>query len=226
MFNPLVDAPVILIDTSKQRIVGPDHLNDTVHEAAVHELVRGLQYEGVLPGRKAGDVPAGERATDRLAVIAPYRAQVQALKSSLAYRFGKSYEGLVGTVHRLQGSQRPIVILDTTAGSVRSPGSFFNGSGLSEALRPPARALVAQFPVAEPGLQAVVAGVAAPVAVLPRMGAEGPPCCRRARTSVPAPGPASAATSSATTTRKPGTAWLPAHWASGRTTKWSGAWGT
>jgi hypothetical protein len=58
----------------------------SVHEAAVHELVRGLQYEGVLPGRKAEDVPAGEQATDRLAVIAPYRAQVQALKNSLAYR--------------------------------------------------------------------------------------------------------------------------------------------
>lgn len=130
-FNPLVEAPVILIDTSKQRIAGRDHLTNTVHEAAVHELVRGLQYEGVLPGRKAEDVLAGEQATDRLAVIAPYRAQVQALKSSLAYRFGKPYEGLVDTVHRFQGSQRPIVILDTTAGSGRSPGYFFNGSGLS-----------------------------------------------------------------------------------------------
>lgn len=130
-FNPLVDAPVILIDTSKQRIAGRDHLTNTVHEAAVHELVRGLQYEGVLPSRKADDLPAGERATDRLAVIAPYRAQVQALKNSLSYRFGRSYEGLVDTVHRFQGSQRPIVILDTTAGSGRSPGFFFNGSGLS-----------------------------------------------------------------------------------------------
>ncbi|MGC4997207.1 AAA domain-containing protein [Streptomyces sp. DT195] len=130
-FNPLVDAPVILIDTSKQRIAGRDHLTNTVHEAAVHELVRGLQYEGVLPGRKAEDVSAGERATDRLAVIAPYRAQVQALKNSLTYRFGKPYEGLVDTVHRFQGSQRPIVILDTTAGSGRSPGFFFSGSGLS-----------------------------------------------------------------------------------------------
>ncbi|WP_329329067.1 AAA domain-containing protein [Streptomyces luteogriseus] len=134
-FNPLVDAPVILIDTSKQRIAGRDHLTNTVHEAAVHELVRGLQYEGVLPGRKAEDVPAGEQATDRLAVIAPYRAQVKALKNSLAYRFGTSYEGLVDTVHRFQGSQRPIVVLDTTAGSGRSPGYFFSGSGLSSHTR-------------------------------------------------------------------------------------------
>ncbi|WP_424890618.1 AAA domain-containing protein [Streptomyces sp. XH2] len=130
-FNSLVDAPLILIDTSRQRIPGRDHLTNTVHEAAVHELIRGLQYEGVLPGRKWEEVPAGERATDRLAVIAPYRAQVKALKASLAYRFGEQFEGLVDTVHRFQGSQRPIVILDTTAGAGTTPGYFFQGTGLS-----------------------------------------------------------------------------------------------
>ncbi|MGW5490642.1 AAA domain-containing protein [Streptomyces olivaceoviridis] len=130
-FNGLVDAPLILVDTSAQRIPGRDHQTNTVHEAAVHELVRGLQYEGVLPGRKWQDVPAGERATDRLAVIAPYRKQVQALNSSLGYRFGQEYEGLVDTVHRFQGSQRPIVILDTTAGAGRQPGYFYQGTGLS-----------------------------------------------------------------------------------------------
>ncbi|MEU2850915.1 AAA domain-containing protein [Streptomyces syringium] len=130
-FNTIVDSPLILIDTSQQRIPGRDHLTNTVHEAAVHELVRGLQYEGVLPGRKWGEVAAGERATDRLAVIAPYRAQVKALKNSLAYRFGEEFEGLVDTVHRFQGSQRPIVILDTTAGAGAKPGYFFQGTGLS-----------------------------------------------------------------------------------------------
>ncbi|MER8058637.1 MULTISPECIES: AAA domain-containing protein [unclassified Streptomyces] len=130
-FNGLVDAPLILVDSSAQRIVGRDHQTNTVHEAAVHELVRGLQYEGVLPGRKWQDVPAGERATDRLAVIAPYRKQVQALNGSLVHRFGEQYEGLVDTVHRFQGSQRPIVILDTTAGAGRQPGYFYQGTGLS-----------------------------------------------------------------------------------------------
>ncbi|MFE2022475.1 AAA domain-containing protein [Streptomyces sp. NPDC059499] len=130
-FNALVDAPLVLTDSSKQRISGRDHQTNTVHEAAVHELVRGLQHEGVLPGRKWDNVPAGERATDRLAVIAPYRAQVKALKSSLAYRFGQPYKGLVDTIHRFQGSQRPIVVFDTTAGSGKSPGYFYRGSGLA-----------------------------------------------------------------------------------------------
>ncbi|MEU7239031.1 AAA domain-containing protein [Streptomyces sparsogenes] len=130
-FNPLVDAPVILVDTSKQRIPGPDHKANTVNEAVVHELVRGLQYEGVLPGRKWENVAPGERATDRLGVIAPYRAQVQALRGSLKYRFGEEYEGLVDTVHRFQGSQRPIVVLDTAVGAGRDPGFFYRGTGLS-----------------------------------------------------------------------------------------------
>ncbi|MFF0626867.1 AAA domain-containing protein [Streptomyces sp. NPDC004296] len=130
-FNPLVDAPVILVDTSKQRIPGPDHKANTVNEAVVHELVRGLQYEGVLPGRKWGDVAPGERATDRLGVIAPYRAQVQALRGSLKHRFGEEYEGLVDTVHRFQGSQRPVVVLDTAVGAGKDPGFFYQGSGLS-----------------------------------------------------------------------------------------------
>lgn len=130
-FNTLVDAQVMLVDTSRQRISGRDHQTNTVHEAAVHELVRGLQYEGVLPGRKGEQARAGERATDRLAVIAPYKAQVKALQSSLAYRFGEQFQGLVDTVHRFQGSQRPIVILDTTAGAGKKPGFFYESTGLS-----------------------------------------------------------------------------------------------
>ncbi|MEV6484221.1 AAA domain-containing protein [Streptomyces sp. NPDC051576] len=131
--NPLVDATVMLIDTSKQRIAGPDYRANTVNEAVVHELVRGLQYEGVLPGRKwsAGETAAGERATDRLAVIAPYRAQVKALQGSLTYRFGEEYEGLVDTIHRFQGSQRPIVVFDTAVGAGKDPGIFYRGTGLS-----------------------------------------------------------------------------------------------
>ncbi|WP_198533882.1 AAA domain-containing protein [Streptomyces odonnellii] len=131
--NPLVDATVLLIDTSKQRILGPDKKANTVNEAVVHELIRGLQFEQVLPGRKwqAAEVPRGERASDRLAVIAPYRAQVKALQGSLKYRFGEEYEGLVDTIHRFQGSQRPIVVFDTAVGAGKDPGFFYQGAGLS-----------------------------------------------------------------------------------------------
>jgi hypothetical protein len=94
-------------------------------------VVRGLQYDGVLPGRKREDVPPGERATDRLAVIAPYRDQVTALRTTLKERLGADHDGLVETVHRFQGSQRPVVVLDTVAGSANFRGRFYDGAGLN-----------------------------------------------------------------------------------------------
>ncbi|MEV0436790.1 AAA domain-containing protein [Nocardia sp. NPDC050413] len=131
--NSLVDTAMLLIDTSRQRIPGPDNKANTVNEAVVHELIRGLQYEGVLPGRKwqSAEIPAGAQAVDRLAVIAPYRAQVKALQGSLKYRFGAEYEGLVDTIHRFQGSQRPVVIFDTAVGAGKDLGYFYRETGLS-----------------------------------------------------------------------------------------------
>ncbi|WP_406527592.1 AAA domain-containing protein [Streptomyces sp. I8-5] len=129
-FSPLVNAPVILIDTSGHCVPGPNHRTNPVHQAAVHELVRGLQYDEVLPPRKWENVLPGERATDRLAVIAPYRDQVNGLKRTLVERLGADYDGLVDTVHRFQGSQRPVVILDTVAGAGGYAGHFYQGTGL------------------------------------------------------------------------------------------------
>jgi hypothetical protein len=68
-----------------------------------------------------------------MAVIAPYRDQVKALQGSLAYRFGDDYNGVVDTVHRFQGSQRPLVMIDTVAGAGDKLGFFYEGTGLSSA---------------------------------------------------------------------------------------------
>ncbi|OLT24592.1 hypothetical protein BJF83_06270 [Nocardiopsis sp. CNR-923] len=129
--SPLVDRPVVLVDTSDSRVhVGGAgrHKSNPVHEAVIHELVRGLQYDGILPGRKH-DGPVS--ADQRMAVISPYRDQVKHLRSSLKYRFGQEYEGLADTVHRFQGSQRPVVIVDTVAGAGDTPGFFYSGTGMS-----------------------------------------------------------------------------------------------
>ncbi|WP_017582237.1 AAA domain-containing protein [Nocardiopsis valliformis] len=127
----LVDHSVVLVDTSGGRVrVGGSgrHKSNQVHEAVIHELVRGLQHDGVLPGRKHDDpvTPA-----QRMAVISPYRDQVKHLRNSMKYRFGQEYEGLADTVHRFQGSQRPLVIVDTVAGAGDTPGFFYSGTGMS-----------------------------------------------------------------------------------------------
>ncbi|MFI0348932.1 AAA domain-containing protein [Actinomadura sp. 9N407] len=134
--SPLIESPLVLVDTSSRVLNGTGreaHKSNPVHEAAVHELIRGLQYDTVLPARKWKDLPEGERPTDRLAVISPYRNQKKALNASLTYRFGSTYEGLVDTVHRFQGSERPLVVIDMVAGAGAKLGQFYEGTGLSSA---------------------------------------------------------------------------------------------
>jgi hypothetical protein len=134
----LISGSLVLVDTGPRRISYAArrrnaHKSNVVHEAVVHELVRGLQFDSVLPTRKREDTARGERATDRMAVIVPYREQAKTLQKSLAYRFGEGYDGLVDTVHRFQGSQRPLVVVDTVAGAGGKPGWFYDQKGLSSA---------------------------------------------------------------------------------------------
>lgn len=132
--SPLIDSPLVLIDTSSRV---PDrgrrnaHTTNAVHEALIHELIRGLQYDTVLPARKHTGLAEGEGPADRLAVICPYKNQKKALNTSLTHRFGETYDGVVDTVHRFQGSQRPLVVIDTVAGAGDRLGYFYEGVGLS-----------------------------------------------------------------------------------------------
>ncbi|GAB3723276.1 AAA domain-containing protein [Nocardiopsis nanhaiensis] len=129
--SPLVEGAVVLVDTSASRVRlggAGRHRSNKVHEAVIHELVRGLQYDGVLPGRKHEGIGS---PAERMAVISPYRDQVTHLRGSMKYRFGEDFEGLADTVHRFQGSQRPLVIVDTVAGAGDTPGYFYNGTGMS-----------------------------------------------------------------------------------------------
>ncbi|MGK8466486.1 AAA domain-containing protein [Nocardia cyriacigeorgica] len=131
--SALIESPLVLVDTSRAAAVvrrRDAHKSNTVHEAVIHELIRGLQYDTVLPARKWTEVGDGERATDRLAVIVPYNDQKRSLTASLKYRFGEHYDGLVDTVHRFQGSQRPLVVIDTVAGAGKEAGYFYEGTRL------------------------------------------------------------------------------------------------
>ena len=130
--SPLVPAPLVLVDTTMRRMPhargrADGHKTNPVHEAVIHELVRGLQHDTVLPARKWTD----RSPTDTMAVIVPYRDQAKVLSKSLHHRFGEGYEGMVDTVHRFQGSQRPLVVIDTVAGAGNKLGYFYEGTGLS-----------------------------------------------------------------------------------------------
>ncbi|XVV04914.1 DEAD/DEAH box helicase [Actinosynnema sp. CA-248983] len=130
--SPLVPAPLVLVDTAMRRMPhargrADGHKTNPVHEAVIHELVRGLQHDTALPARKWTD----RSPTDTMAVIVPYRDQAKVLSKSLHHRFGEGYEGMVDTVHRFQGSQRPLIVIDTVAGAGSKLGYFYEGTGLS-----------------------------------------------------------------------------------------------
>jgi hypothetical protein len=85
--SALLPSPLVLVDTSSRRMrVGrraAGHLSNAVHEAVIHELIRGLQHDRVLPTRKAPDTSS----TALMAVITPYRDQATVLQKSVRYRF-------------------------------------------------------------------------------------------------------------------------------------------
>lgn len=131
--TPLLKRAVALIDTSDHATFSGTATRNRVHAALVRELVRMLQHDGLLPARRAATSPDAH-----VAVIAPYNDQVRALDRLLKERFGQP-DGASGssgpvrladTVHRFQGSQRPLVIVDTVAGGASGLGPFYRDTGL------------------------------------------------------------------------------------------------
>jgi hypothetical protein len=127
--SPLLSHPLVLLDTQERRVPGTSPRRNEVHAHVIRELVRRLQFDGVLPSRRE----PGAQPDRTLGVLAPYRDQVRYVGRVLDERLGERHEGLVDTVHRFQGSQRPLLVLDTVAGAGRSVGRFFEGVGLSSA---------------------------------------------------------------------------------------------
>ncbi|WP_434581727.1 AAA domain-containing protein [Carbonactinospora thermoautotrophica] len=123
--SPLA-APLVLVDTSEAGAHSGRPTYNLVHAVAIQELVRRVRAEGAL-------LPAEAQAAELrrvLAVIAPYREQVAQLALGLTELLGAPAAGLVDTVHRFQGSQRPVVIVDTTEACAEKLGPFYGETGL------------------------------------------------------------------------------------------------
>src|SRR5699024_590915 len=124
--SPLLEAPLVLIDTSGHTGGRGTARSNHVHAELLREFVRLLQHDQVLPARRAADA----NPADTMAAVAPYRDQVSAIGKHMKERFGPEVDGVVDTVHRFQGSQRDIIMVDTVSGASKSLGSFFTGVGL------------------------------------------------------------------------------------------------
>lgn len=113
----LSGRPVVLVDTS--RLAPRGHMvsrskANLVHAALARELWGALAKQpGLAPDSAIG-------------ILAPYRPQVALLRELMNEDGGQDVA--VGTVHRFQGDERPVIILDLTESAPHRLGSFLGAT--------------------------------------------------------------------------------------------------
>lgn len=121
----LSGRPLVLVDTSSlgpwaSFRAGTASRYNAMHGFVVAALARRLADAGFLP-------PPGER-DDALAVISPYAAQSRLHASMLSDALGRDGAAYASTVHRFQGSEKSLVVLDLTdAPGAGRLGRLLNG---------------------------------------------------------------------------------------------------
>lgn len=117
----LRDNRIILIDTSEY--AGSGQFVSKSKSNLIHAMVIRTLCDQLRPLWQA------EKAVS-LGVISPYRPQAELIKDLLVE--GGRSDVAVGTVHRFQGDERAIMVLDLTESEPHSLGGFFTASSLSE----------------------------------------------------------------------------------------------
>ena len=121
----LSGRPLVLVDTSSlgprtSFRAGTASRYNAMHGFVVAALARRLADAGFLP-------PSGAR-DDSLAVISPYAAQSRLHASMLSDALGRDGAAYASTVHRFQGSEKSVVVLDLTdAPGAGRLGKLLNG---------------------------------------------------------------------------------------------------
>lgn len=114
--------PVVLIDSSDFKPWGETRDGskfNLLHGLIVRKLALLLSAQGlsIIP--------------EAIGVIAPYRAQVELIRSLLE-EVSLDKTIAVGTVHRFQGNERDLILLDLTDGAPHNLGVFFNPRSLRD----------------------------------------------------------------------------------------------
>lgn len=119
---PISNKPFVIVDTSALSPMG--HTVSKSKANLLHAaLVRDLRALLTAPGQSS-------LSDSQLGVIAPYRPQVALLRDLVNEEGGEGVA--VGTVHRFQGDERPVIILDLTESTPHRLGSFLGASSLRE----------------------------------------------------------------------------------------------
>lgn len=119
--SELLGYPIVLIDSS---VLGP------IGQSLGHSKVNLLH--ALLVRRLCVDFAeiTSDRRHEAVGVITPYRAQVELIEELLAEAQIPNVD--VGTVHRFQGEERKVIVLDLTESPPHSLGNFLSSTSLRE----------------------------------------------------------------------------------------------
>lgn len=126
---PLSTAPLLFVDTAPFHPwtalrVGTYSRYNLFHALLVRNIVLHLAETGFLP-------PAGE-LNEAVGAVAPYASQARLIQALLDDRIGPRAAGIAATVHRYQGNEKRVMLLDLTDSIGASLGRFLKAARIEE----------------------------------------------------------------------------------------------
>lgn len=124
--TPWGDEPFIIVDTSK---LEPE--SSTVNNRSRRNVIHALVVEAIAEHLFADGWELDATAKKSFGVITPYAKQSNLIENLVMAKSGDYVRGGVSTVHRFQGNERDIMIIDVTKVSSRSEpelGPFIGNS--------------------------------------------------------------------------------------------------
>lgn len=126
---PFSEASLLYVDTSPFQPwaayrTGTYSRYNLWHALMVRNLVSRLDSAGFLPRE--------DETNDDLGVVSPYSAQARLIQAMLRERWGARVAGAAATVHRFQGNEKSLMLLDLTDSTGTPLGQFLKGTQLSQ----------------------------------------------------------------------------------------------
>lgn len=126
---PLGTASLLYVDTAPFHPwtalrVGTYSRYNLFHGLLVRNIVLHLAETGFLP-------PAGE-PNDSVGAVAPYASQARLIQALLDDRLGARAAGIAATVHRFQGNEKRVMLLDLTDSLGTKLGRFLQATRIEE----------------------------------------------------------------------------------------------
>lgn len=126
---PFGGAPIILVDTAALEPwaayrVGTFSRYNILHAVLVRNLVHTLVEDGFLSFTGQNE--------DALGIVSPYYAQARLIETLLIADYGSRASGIAATVHRFQGNEKTVMVIDLTDSHPLRLGRFFQARHVQE----------------------------------------------------------------------------------------------